>query len=74
MCTKTDQSKVLDPQNALDNNDNSSEEQMGNIPSFNPKMKLKETPCAHKYATQPKRQTHILVQSTKLVCKQTLVD
>ena len=37
---------------------------MGNIPPFNPKVKLKETPNTHKYATQAKGQPSRLVQST----------
>ena len=38
---------------------------MGNVPSFNPKVKLKdETPHTHRYATQAKGQPSTLVQST----------
>ena len=46
--------QLQDLQKAHDNNDNSSEQQMGNIPSFNPEVKLKETPHTQKYATQAK--------------------
>ena len=38
---------------------------MGNVPSFNPKLKLKdETPHTHRYTTQAKGQPSTLVQST----------
>ena len=35
-------------------NDSNSEEEMGNIPSFNPRTHLKDIPHSHKYATQEK--------------------
>ena len=44
--------------------DNNSDEEMGNIPSYNPKTKWKELPHTHKYATQAKGQPTTLVQST----------
>ena len=46
--------QMQDLQNAHDISDNTGDKEVGNIPSFNPKRKLKETPNTHKYATQAK--------------------
>ena len=48
--------KQLHKPNAHDNSDNTSDKEVSNIPSFNPKVKLKETHHTHKYATQAKGQ------------------
>ena len=45
--------QLQDLQKAHDNNDNTSNKEAGNVPSFDPKVKLKdETPHTHRYATQ----------------------
>ena len=35
------------------------------MPPFNPKVKLKETPHTHKYATQAKGQPSTMIQSSR---------
>ena len=56
--------QLQDHQKAHVNSDNTSEEEVGNIPSFNPIVKLKETPHTHRYTTWSKGQPPTLVQST----------
>ena len=56
--------QLQDLQKAHDISSNTSDEEVGNIPSFNPKVKLKETPHIHRYATWAKGQPSTLVQST----------
>ena len=46
--------QLKDLQKAHDISDNTSDKEVDNIPSFNPKVKLKETPHTHKYATWAK--------------------
>ena len=47
--------QLQDLQKAHDNNDNTSNKEVSNVPSFNPKAKLKdETPHTHRYATWAK--------------------
>ena len=46
--------QLQDLQEAHNDSDNTSDEDMGSIPSYNPKVKLKEAPHIHKYATQAK--------------------
>ena len=56
--------QLQDLQKAHVVNDNTGDKEVGNIPSFNPKVKLKETSNTHKYATWAKGQTFAMVQST----------
>ena len=57
--------QLQDLQGAQDDSDTSSEEKVGKIPSFNPRVRLKaDTPHQHKYATQSKAQPPTLVKST----------
>ena len=60
--------QLQDLQKAHDDKDNRSNKGMGkvpNVPSFNPKVKLKdEIPYTHRYATQEKGRPSTLVQST----------
>ena len=50
-------------QKAHDNNDNTNNEEVGNVPSFSPKVRLRdETPHTHRYATQAKGRPSTLVQ------------
>ena len=57
--------QLQDLQKAHDNNDNTSDREVGNVPSLNPKVKLKdETPHTQRYATHAKGQPSTLVQST----------
>ena len=46
--------QLQDLQKAHNDSDNTSDEKMGNIPSFNAKVRLKEAPHTHKYATWEK--------------------
>ena len=43
---------LQDLHKAHNNSDNTSDEEMVNVPYYNPKGKLKETPHTNKYATQ----------------------
>ena len=43
--------QLQDLQKAHDNSDKTSDEEMGNITSYNPKIGLNEAPHAHKYDT-----------------------
>ena len=56
--------QLQDLQKAHNESDTTSDEEMGDIPSFNPRTQLKETPHNHKYATWEKRKPCNLVQST----------
>ena len=56
--------QLQDLQKAKHESDTTSGEEMGNIPSFSPKIRLKEPPNIHKYATQAERWLPTLVQST----------
>ena len=56
--------QLQDLQKVHNESDTTSDEEMGNIPSFNPKMRLKEPPNTHKYATWAKGQPLTLVQSS----------
>ena len=46
--------QLQDLQKANDDSDNTSEKEIGKMPSLIPKVTLKETPHTHKYATQAK--------------------
>ena len=46
--------QLQDLQKAHDISDSTSHEEVGNIPSFNPKVKLKETAHTHRYTTGQK--------------------
>ena len=53
---------LQDLQKTHDNNDNTSDREVGNVPSLNPKVKLKdETPHTHRYATGAKGRPSTLV-------------
>ena len=56
--------QLQDLQKAHSESSTTSDEEMGNIPFFNPKTRLNEPPHNHKYATWAKGQPSILVQST----------
>ena len=56
--------QLQDLQKAYDDSDNNSDVEMGNIPSYNPKVKLKETPHTHQYVNGAKSQPTTLFQST----------
>ena len=56
--------QLQDLQKAHNESDTTSDEEMGIITSFNPKVTLKEPPHIHKYATQAKGKPLTLVQST----------
>ena len=47
--------QLQDLQKAHDNNDDTSDREVGNVPSLNPKIKFKdETPHTHRYAIRTK--------------------
>ena len=50
--------QLQDLKKAQNKIDTTSVEEMGNIPSFNPRTQLKETSHSHKYATQAKELLH----------------
>ena len=56
--------QLQDLQKVHTDSDNTNDEEMGNIPSFNPKVRLKEAPHNHKYTTWAKGQPPTLVQGT----------
>ena len=56
--------QLQDPQKDHNMSDTTSKEEIGDIPSFNPRTQLNKTPHCHKYATWTRGKPPTLVQST----------